>query len=174
MPKVRVPTEELAAQPKYVTPLYVEDINMLEGVDDAELEAYLEEHPRIIPLFEIDVIETAPDYATHTTGLEEAYEPDPTSIMELSRTREVFQKEMEISRRVTTSALEEVNIGTTAEPRLLSIAKELLPDQKKAMVTLLAEYMDVFAWSHEDMMGLDLKFHQHKMNLASNAKPVQQ
>ena len=90
MPKVRVLIEELAAQPKYVTPLYVEDINMLEGMDDAELEAYLEEHPRIIPLFEIDVIETAADYGTHTTGLEEAYESDPTSIIELSRAQEAF------------------------------------------------------------------------------------
>ena len=84
--KVRVPTEELTAQPKNMKPLYAEDINMLEGVDDTELEAYLEEHPRIIPLFEIDVIETATNYAT--TDWEEAYEPDP---------REAFEREMEIS-----------------------------------------------------------------------------
>ena len=110
----------------------------------------------------------------HTSFQEEDYELEPTSVEELSRAWEAFEKEMEISRRVTASALEEINIGTTSDPRLLSIAKELLPDQKKAMVTLLAEYMDVFAWSHEDMMGLDPKFYQHKMNLASDAKPVQQ
>ena len=81
---------------------------------------------------------------------------------------------MEISRRVTTSELEEINIGTSSEPRLLSIAKELLPDQKKSMIALLIEYKDVFAWSHEDMKGLDPKFYQHKINLASDAKPVQQ
>ena len=145
---------------------------MLEGVEDAELEAYLEDHPRIIPLFEINIIQTAADYATQATSLEEAYEPDPASIMELSRAREAFEREMEISRRVTASALEEVNIGTTAEPRLLSIAKELLPDQKKAMMALLTEFKYVFAWSHEDMKGLDPKFYQHKINLASDAKPV--
>ena len=66
---------------------------MLEGMDDAELEAYLEEHPRIIPLFKIDVKETTADYATHTTGQEEAYELDPASIIDLSRAREVFEKE---------------------------------------------------------------------------------
>ena len=81
---------------------------MLEGVDDTELEAYLEEHPRIIPLFEIDVIEAATDYATHTSVNEEAYEPEPTSIMELSKAREAFEKEMEISRRVMASTLEEI------------------------------------------------------------------
>ena len=83
--KVRVPTEESAAQPKNMTPIYAEDINMLEGVDDTELEAYLEEHPRIIPLFEIDVIEVAEDYTTRNSVNEEAYEPDPTSIMQLRR-----------------------------------------------------------------------------------------
>ena len=88
----------MTAQPKGMTPLYAEDINMLEGVDDTELEAYLDEHPRIIPLFEIDVIETAADYATPTTLHEEAYEPDPESIMELNQARAAFEKEMEISR----------------------------------------------------------------------------
>ena len=43
--KVHVPTEEMTTQPKGMTPLYAEDINMLEGVDDTELEAYLDEHP---------------------------------------------------------------------------------------------------------------------------------
>ena len=42
------------------------------------------------------------------------------------------------------------------------------------MIALLKEYKDVFTWSHEDMKGLDPKFHQHKMNLAIDAKPVQQ
>ena len=32
----------------------------------------------------------------------------------------------------------------------------------------------VFAWSHEDMNGLDSKFYQHQINLATDAKPVQQ
>ena len=73
------------AQPKNITPLYADDINMLEGVDDAELEAYLEEHPRIILLFKIDLIETTTDYATHTAGQEYAYELDLASIMESSR-----------------------------------------------------------------------------------------
>ena len=42
------------------------------------------------------------------------------------------------------------------------------------MIALLTEYKDVFAWSHEDMKGLDPKFYQHKINLTVDAKPVQQ
>ena len=117
-------------QPKNMMPLYAEDINMLEGVDDKELEAYIEEHPRIILLFEIDVIEAATDYATHNPVNEDTYEPDPASIMELHKAREAFEKEMEISWRVTAAVLEEINIGTIVDPRLLSIAKELSPNTK--------------------------------------------
>ena len=96
--KVLVPLEEITTQPKGMTPLYVEDIYMLDGMDDTELEAYLEEHSRIIPLFEIDVIETLADYATPTSLHDEAYEPYLTWIEELSRARAIFEKEMEISR----------------------------------------------------------------------------
>ena len=62
------------------------------GMDDAELEAYLEDYPQVVPLFEIDIIETAADYTPNNTLQEEAYEPDPESIMELSRARERVRK----------------------------------------------------------------------------------
>ena len=75
--KVLVPTQEMAAQSKGITPLYAEDINMLKGVDDIEVEAYLDDHSRIVPLFEIDIIETVADYAPTTMLQEEAYELEP-------------------------------------------------------------------------------------------------
>ena len=59
--------------------------------------------------------------------------------MELNRSRAAFEREMEISRRVTASALEEVNIETTADPRLLSIAKDLLLSQMEAKLAFLKE-----------------------------------
>ena len=40
-------------------PLYTEEINMLDGMEDTELEVYLDENPWIIPLFEIDTLEVA-------------------------------------------------------------------------------------------------------------------
>ena len=99
---------------KGITPLYAEDINMLEGLDDTDLEAYLDYNPWIVPLFEIDVMGTAAGYAPTSMLQEEEYEHNPESIIELSRGREAFENEMEISRRVTASALEEVKIGTVA------------------------------------------------------------
>ena len=47
--------EESKTVRKDVSPLYAKEIHMLEGLDDEELERYLEENPRIVPLFEIDV-----------------------------------------------------------------------------------------------------------------------
>ena len=42
--------------PKAMSPLYIEEIHMLEGLEDEELERYLDKNPRIV--FKIDVVET--------------------------------------------------------------------------------------------------------------------
>ena len=62
-------------------------------------------------------------------------------------------------------ALEEINVGSVEVPRLLSIAKDLMPSEKKAMTELLQEFKNDFTWSHEDMKGMDPKLYQHKINL---------
>ena len=156
---VRVPTQETAAPTKTITLLFPEEINMLEGLEDKELEAYLDENLRIVPLFEIDVLETANEYIPTSASNEDDYEPDPELVLELRKAREAFEREMEISRRVTTSTLEEINVGSAEAPRLLTIAKVLTPSKKMAMTDLLREFKDVFAWSHDDMKGLDPKFY---------------
>ena len=99
-----------------------------------EQKAYLDDHPRIVPLFEIDIIETVVDYPASNMLQEEAYELDPKSLLELSRARAAFDWEMEISRRVSASTLEDVNVEMTTDPRVLSIAKDLPPSQKEEMI----------------------------------------
>ena len=56
---------------------------MLEGLEDKELERYLDGNPRIVPLFEIDIGETAKSYASpiKATTLDE--EPTEFAIAEL-------------------------------------------------------------------------------------------
>ena len=151
--------------------LYEEEINMLEGSDDTELGAYLDKNPRIIPLFEIDILENTNEYVAAATPNGE-YELDPESLLELSKAQEMFGREMEISRQVMTSTVEDINVGSVEAP--LSIAKDLTLTEKTAMTNLQREYKDMFAWSHDDMKGLDPKFYQHRTNLATDAKPVQQ
>ena len=62
--KIRVPLQASAPAPKEISPLFVEEIHMLEGLEDKELERYLDENPRIVPLFEIDVGGTMESYAS--------------------------------------------------------------------------------------------------------------
>ena len=57
--KIRVPTQESTLPTKSMTPLYLEEVHMLEGLEEEELEDYLEENPRTMPLSEFGVIKTA-------------------------------------------------------------------------------------------------------------------
>ena len=166
--------QESTPSPKAMTPMYAEEIHMLEGLEDDRIGKYLDENPRIIPLFEIDVVETVETYTTPKTATEQDEEPNEEVMMELHRAQHTFDQEMEISRRLTLTLLEEINVGNFEAPRALLVAKDLHPAEKAAMIALLHEYKDVFAWSHEDMKGLDPKFYQHQMNLTKDAKPDEQ
>ena len=81
---------------------------------------------------------------------------------------------MVVSQRVKASQLEEVNLGTIEEARPVHIAKEMTPDNKTEMITLLKEFHDVFTWSYEDMWGRDPQLYQHQIHLNKDAKPVAQ
>ena len=79
--------EENATIPKDISPFYAEEIHMLEGLEDEELERHLDENPRIVLLFEIDVGETTESYTSpiEITGQDE--EPGEDRITELRRAR---------------------------------------------------------------------------------------
>ena len=47
---------------------------------------------------------------------EDECKPDTEALVELRRAQDAFEREIEISGRVMTSALEEINVGTTKEP----------------------------------------------------------
>lgn len=50
---------------------------------------------------------------------------------------------------------EDLNLGTEEEPKKVLISGTLSPTEKEEIVAILREYVDVFAWSYEDMPGLD-------------------
>ena len=73
------------ATSKELTPLYAESINMLNGLADDKVDRYLEEYLKIVPLFEVDVVEIVTLYVVHP---EEVFdEPDREAIRELRRAR---------------------------------------------------------------------------------------
>jgi len=48
---------------------------------------------------------------------------------------------------------ETINLGTDEEPRSVRIGTTLSPSERTAMIELLKDYKDVFAWLYEDMPG---------------------
>ena len=66
--------------------LYIEVVNMLEGLADEEVDQYLFGNPRIVPLFEIDVTEVVIPYII---GKEE-YIVEP--VWEFPRSSEMSKK----------------------------------------------------------------------------------
>ena len=75
-------TEERISTPQNTTPLYVERVHMLDGLAEEEVDHFLEEHPNIVPLFEIDVISAigSPIAEPATEDALNQAEPDPTTI----------------------------------------------------------------------------------------------
>ena len=45
-------------------------------------------------------------------------------------------------------------------------------DMKKKLVQFIKENLDIFAWSHEDMLGISIKIIQHKLEVDLEKKPV--
>ena len=100
---------------------------------------------------------------------------DDKMLKELRLQQEAIEREMQVSQRVQASTIEELNlVGTDTEPKTILIAKEMELEDKAKLIDLLRQYKDVFAWSFEDMKGLDLAFCQHQINLHKDVKPVQQ
>ena len=60
--KIKVSTQERVATTHDYMPLYAESVNMMEGLYDGEVNQYFDENPKIIPLFEIDVVEIITPY----------------------------------------------------------------------------------------------------------------
>ncbi|KAI5390126.1 hypothetical protein KIW84_075450 [Lathyrus oleraceus] len=70
--------------------------------------------------------------------------------------------------------LETVNLGSEDCVRMVKIGPLLEESVKKGLISLLREYSDIFAWSYEDMPGLDTDIVQHFLPLKPECVPVKQ
>ncbi|KAI5437974.1 hypothetical protein KIW84_023922 [Lathyrus oleraceus] len=70
--------------------------------------------------------------------------------------------------------LETVNLGSEDCIREVNIGALLGESVKKGLIELLRGYVDVFAWSYEDMPGLDSDIVQHFLSLKPECVPVKQ
>ena len=67
--------------------------------------------------------------------------------------------------------LEDVVIG---DGKILKIGLQLTPKIPEGVVSFLRENMEVFAWTHEDMLGINPKDIVHRLNINSQMSPMKQ
>ena len=72
------------------------------------------------------------------------------------------------------AAIEEHNIGTKENPKMIKLSKNFPPDQKPKYIDLFKEFQDVFSWSYEDLKSYDTSVIQHTIPLKPNQKPFKQ
>jgi len=59
----------------------------------------------------------------------------------------------------------QINVGDQAHPRLIFKSEILSPTEKQDLISLIKKYIDVFAWSYEDMPDLDPQVAMHRINI---------
>ena len=48
-----------------------------------------------------------------------------------------------------------INLETDDEPKMIQVGNTLTTSEEDALVALLTEFKEVFAWSYKDMPGID-------------------
>ena len=71
-------------------------------------------------------------------------------------------------------ALETVELVEGETTRMTRIGTTLSPKMRTRLIQFLKENLDVFAWSHEDMLDISPKVIQHKLSVDPEIKLVQQ
>ncbi|XP_039048787.1 uncharacterized protein LOC120189633 [Hibiscus syriacus] len=70
--------------------------------------------------------------------------------------------------------IEILNLGTEEDRKEVKIGTTLSTEARQNLINLLQEYKEVFAWSYQDMPGLDTDMVVHKLPIKPECKPVQQ
>lgn len=73
-----------------------------------------------------------------------------------------------------TEALEDISLDEDNPERCTRVGADLEEKIKKDLVQFLKKNIDVFAWSHEDMPGIDPSVITHRLNVCPSSKPVRQ
>jgi hypothetical protein len=68
--------------------------------------------------------------------------------------------------------LEDFELGNSNKK--IRVGSQLSPEIKEALVAFLRQNEDVFAWSHEDMLGIPPSVTIHKLMDDSSHRPIKQ
>ena len=94
----------------------------------------------------------------------------------LAMDEQVQTMNIEEKRIVTepTEVLEDISLDENNPERCTRVGADLEEKIKKDLVHFLKKNIDVFAWIHEDMLGIDSSFITHRLNVCPSSKPVRQ
>ena len=85
---------------------------------------------------------------------------------------------MNIEERRTTmepiEILEDIPLDESNPKKFTRIETSMKEKTKQKLVQFLKKSTDVFAWSHEEMLGIDPNVITHRLNASSSYKPVRQ
>ena len=70
--------------------------------------------------------------------------------------------------------LEEILLDDSKPDRTTRIGTLTNPTVRQALITFLKHNWDVFAWSHEDMPGIDPSIMVHRLNMSPSFPPIRQ
>ena len=90
---------------------------------------------------------------------------------------EHMQKMSIEERKVTAEpieVLEDIPLEEGNPEKFTRIGTSMKEKMKKDLVQFLRKSIDVFAWSHEDMPGIDPSVITHRLNVHPSSKPVRQ
>ena len=65
-----------------------------------------------------------------------------------------------------------INLGTEANKKEVKISANLEDNVKSRLVQMLHDYVEVFAWSYEDMPGLDTNIVVHRLPIKEGCSPI--
>ncbi|MCO5552309.1 hypothetical protein L7F22_005820 [Adiantum nelumboides] len=68
--------------------------------------------------------------------------------------------------------VEEWNLGSEEDPKMIKINKHLKKKLKDKAWNLFLKFRDVFAWEHTDLKGVDPEVCQHEIPLKPDARPI--
>ena len=68
--------------------------------------------------------------------------------------------------------LQEANLGSEAMPRIVKIGTPSTSNLGCALLNLLKEYIDIFAWTYAAMLGLDTDLITHKLSTNPDIHPI--
>ena len=70
--------------------------------------------------------------------------------------------------------VEDCDIGSKENPRMVKLSKYLSTETKNKYTELLRKYIDVFAWSYEELKTYDTSVIEHKIPLKPGVKHFKQ